>query len=48
MSMERRAIIAFAASMLLWLAYDAFYLSPKTKEQREQARVERALQQNLP
>jgi YidC/Oxa1 family membrane protein insertase len=41
--MERRALIAFVASMVLFLAYDALYLSPKQKkmEARRQALVER-------
>ncbi len=32
--MERRALLAFVASMALFLLYDALYLAPKTKEQR--------------
>jgi hypothetical protein len=31
---ERRALLAFAISMLLFVAYDALYLGPKMKEQR--------------
>jgi YidC/Oxa1 family membrane protein insertase len=34
MSMEKRALLAFVASILLFLAYDYFYLSPRVKEQR--------------
>ena len=34
MSMERRALIAFVASMVLFLGYDALYLGPKMKAQR--------------
>lgn len=36
MSMERRALIAFVLSMALFLVYDAVYLGPKTKHEREQ------------
>jgi YidC/Oxa1 family membrane protein insertase len=32
--MEKRALLAFVASILLFLAYDYFYLSPRVKEQR--------------
>ena len=44
MKIERRALLAFVASMLLFLAYDAFYLSPKMERQRERraAEAERA------
>ncbi|HKW14182.1 MAG TPA: membrane protein insertase YidC [Candidatus Krumholzibacteria bacterium] len=31
---ERRALLAFAISMLMFVAYDALYLGPKMKEQR--------------
>lgn len=34
--MERRALIAFVASMALFLLYDSLYLAPKMREQREQ------------
>lgn len=34
MSMERRALVAFVASMVLFLAYDALYLGPRMKAQR--------------
>jgi YidC/Oxa1 family membrane protein insertase len=34
MSTERRALIAFVASMALFFAYDAIFLAPKMKEQR--------------
>ncbi len=43
--MERRALIAFLASMALFLLYDALYLAPKMREQRERreaAQVEQA------
>ncbi len=43
-SMERRALIAFVASMVLFLAYDAIFVSPKMKEQRAR-REAAALQQ---
>jgi YidC/Oxa1 family membrane protein insertase len=35
MSTERRALLAFALSMVLFLAYDALYLAPKMKRERE-------------
>lgn len=35
MKIERRALIAFVLSMLLFLLYDAVYLSPKMEKQRE-------------
>jgi len=35
MSMERRALLAFLASMVLFFAYDALYLSPRNKAARE-------------
>jgi YidC/Oxa1 family membrane protein insertase len=41
--MERRALIAFVASMALFLLYDSLYLAPKMKEER--ARREAAAQQ---
>lgn len=44
MSMERRALIAFVASMLLFLAYDALYLSPKMKKQQAREQVLQAQQ----
>lgn len=44
MSMERRALLAFVASMLLFLAYDALYLSPRMEKKRER---ERALQEQM-
>ena len=34
LSAERRALVAFALSMVLFLAYDALYLAPRTKQQR--------------
>lgn len=39
-SMERRALIAFVASMALFLAYDALFLAPKMKEQRARRQAE--------
>jgi len=39
MSIERRALLAFAISMVLFVAYDAFYLGPRMKAQRERARL---------
>lgn len=47
MKLERRALLAFVCSMLLFLAYDAFYLSPKLEKQRERraAEAERLRQQ---
>jgi YidC/Oxa1 family membrane protein insertase len=41
---ERRALIAFVASMALFLLYDSLYLAPKMREQRERREVA-ALQQ---
>jgi len=35
LSTERRALLAFAISMVLFVAYDALYLGPKMKQQRE-------------
>ncbi|HEU4365344.1 MAG TPA: membrane protein insertase YidC [Candidatus Krumholzibacteria bacterium] len=43
-SMERRALVAFVASMALFLAYDALFLAPKMKEQRARRQAE-ALQE---
>jgi len=40
MKMEKRALVAFVASILLFLAYDAFYLSPKGDEQKRQRALE--------
>lgn len=40
MGMEKRAFFAFILSMLLFLAYDYFYLAPKTKEQRARRRAQ--------
>lgn len=39
MSMERRALLAFVASMLLFLAYDALYLGPRGRKQAERRRI---------
>jgi YidC/Oxa1 family membrane protein insertase len=38
--MEKRALLAFVASILLFLAYDAFYLSPRVEEQRQRRAAE--------
>jgi YidC/Oxa1 family membrane protein insertase len=40
MKMEKRAVLAFVASILLFLAYDALYLSPRVERQREQRAAE--------
>ena len=40
MSMERRALIAFVASMAFFLLYDALYLEPKMREQRARREVQ--------
>jgi YidC/Oxa1 family membrane protein insertase len=40
LSMERRALIAFVASMVLFLGYDALFLAPKMKEKRERQQTE--------
>ena len=40
MKMEKRALIAFVASILLFLAYDAFYLSPRVEKQRTERAAE--------
>jgi YidC/Oxa1 family membrane protein insertase len=37
LSTERRALLAFAISMVLFVAYDALYLGPRMKAQRERA-----------
>ena len=47
MKMEKRALMAFVASILLFLAYDYFYLSPKGKEQRQHRAVEMQRQQQV-
>jgi YidC/Oxa1 family membrane protein insertase len=39
-SMERRALVAFVASMALFLVYDAVFLSPRMKEQRARRQAE--------
>ena len=44
MSMERRALLAFAISMLLFLAYDALYLAPKMRKERERRETAALLQ----
>jgi len=43
MSMERRALLAFVASMVLFLAYDALYLSPRVKKQEAARRAKMEL-----
>jgi YidC/Oxa1 family membrane protein insertase len=45
--MEKRALLAFVASILLFLAYDYFYLSPRVKEQRQQRTAEMQRQQQV-
>jgi YidC/Oxa1 family membrane protein insertase len=45
MKMEKRALMAFVASILLFLAYDYFYLSPRVKEQKARRQVELVRQQ---
>jgi len=45
MKMEKRALMAFVASILLFLAYDALYLSPRVKKQREARMAEQAREQ---
>jgi YidC/Oxa1 family membrane protein insertase len=47
MKMEKRALLAFVASILLFLAYDYFYLSPRVKEQRERRTAELQRQQQV-
>jgi YidC/Oxa1 family membrane protein insertase len=47
MKMEKRALLAFVASILLFLAYDYFYLSPRVKEQRQQRTAEMQRQQQV-
>lgn len=44
MSMERRALIAFVASMAFFLLYDALYLAPKMREQRAQREAQQPAQ----
>lgn len=44
MSMERRALIAFVASMAFFLLYDALYLAPKMREQRSRREAEQQAQ----
>jgi YidC/Oxa1 family membrane protein insertase len=39
-SMERRALIAFVASMVLFFAYDALFLAPKMKKERARRQAE--------
>jgi YidC/Oxa1 family membrane protein insertase len=40
MKMEKRALLAFVASILLFLAYDALYLSPRVDRQRRERAAE--------
>ncbi len=47
MKMEKRALIAFVASILLFLAYDALYLAPRVKEQKARRQTEIARQQEI-
>ena len=47
MKMEKRALVAFIASILLFLAYDALYLSPKVDKQRQHRAAELELQRLL-
>lgn len=47
MKMEKRALIAFVASILLFLAYDAIYLSPKVEKQRAKRAQEAELLRQL-
>ena len=44
MSMERRALIAFVASMGFFLLYDALYLQPKMREQRSEREAQQQTQ----
>jgi hypothetical protein len=44
--MERRALIAFVASMALFLLYDSLYLAPKMREQRARERRRSAKRRN--
>jgi len=41
---ERRALLAFAISMVLFVAYDALYLAPKMKAAREKREAATALE----
>ena len=43
--MERRALIAFVASMALFLLYDALYLAPKMRDQRAKREAAQVAQQ---
>jgi YidC/Oxa1 family membrane protein insertase len=47
MKMEKRALLAFVASILLFVAYDYFYLGPRVKEQRRLRAVEMERQQEV-
>ena len=47
MKMEKRALIAFVASILLFLAYDAIYLSPRVEKQRAQRAEELEQQRQI-
>jgi YidC/Oxa1 family membrane protein insertase len=47
MKLEHRAILAFVVSMLLFLGYDALYLSPKLEKERKQRATELLEQRRL-
>ncbi len=47
MKMEKRALIAFVASILLFLAYDALYLSPRVEKQRADRAAAMELQRQM-
>jgi YidC/Oxa1 family membrane protein insertase len=47
MKMEKRALIAFVASILLFLAYDALYLSPRVDKQRAERAAALELQKQM-
>jgi len=47
MKLEHRAILAFVVSMLLFLGYDALYLSPKLEKERQRRSAELLEQRQL-
>jgi YidC/Oxa1 family membrane protein insertase len=47
MGLEKRAFYAFILSMILFLAYDYFYLAPKNKEQRARRQAQVAVLDSL-
>jgi YidC/Oxa1 family membrane protein insertase len=47
MKMEKRALLAFVVSILLFLAYDALYLSPRVEKQKQRRAAEQELQRQL-